>query len=214
VRRRLALVAIVVTAVGPAGPGCVPAPSAEEAAWETVALEDLQVLAPGARFTAVRELVLSGPSLWVLDGSPPFVTRVTLEGGEVIAFGARGPGPGELMDPRSLLPSPGAPEGSVWVWDYGTGRVSRFDSVGAFLEAEPMDEGGATRVRRDLEEVSYVEPFRVRSLGLDEILREPVEPGTYVPPAKRMGELINKHSSSSAPARTLKRPTKRPAATR
>jgi hypothetical protein len=167
VSRRLALLAALVTALGPAGLGCAQAPSAEEAASETVALEELQVLAPGARFTAVRELVLSGASLWVLDGSPPFVTRVTLEGGEVIAFGARGPGPGELMDPRSLLPSPGAPEGSVWVWDYGTGRVSRFDSAGVFLASEPMDEGGATRVRRDLEEVSYVEPFRVRSLGAE-----------------------------------------------
>ncbi len=165
--RRLALLAALVTALGAAGSGCAQAPSAEEAASETVALEELQVLAPGARFTAVRELVLSGASLWVLDGSPPFVTRVTLEGGEVIAFGARGPGPGELMDPRSLLPSPGAPEGSVWVWDYGTGRVSRFDSAGVFLASEPMDEGGATRVRRDLEEVSYVEPFRVRSLGAE-----------------------------------------------
>jgi len=86
---------------------------------------------------------------------------------EVVTFGARGPGPGEFMDPRSLLPSPGAPEGSVWVWDYGTGRVSRFDSAGFFLASEPMDEGGATRVRRDLEEVSYVEPFRVRSLGAE-----------------------------------------------
>jgi hypothetical protein len=165
--RRLALLAALVTALGPAGLGCVQARSAEEAASETVALEDLQVVASGARFTAARELALSGASLWVLDGSPPFVSRVTLEGGEVIAFGARGPGPGELMDPRSLLPSPGAPEGSVWVWDYGTGRVSRFDSAGVFLASEPMDEGGATRVRRDLEEVSYVEPFRVRSLGAE-----------------------------------------------
>jgi hypothetical protein len=28
-----------------------------------------------------------------------------------------------------------------------------------------------------------------------EILREPVEPGTYVPPAKRMDELIKEHTS-------------------
>ncbi len=33
--------------------------------------------------------------------------------------------------------------------------------------SEPMDERGATRVRRDLKEVSYVEPFRVRSLGAE-----------------------------------------------
>jgi hypothetical protein len=48
---------------------------------------------------------------------------------------------------------------------------------------------------------------------LDEILREPVEPGTYVPPAKRIDELIKEHTSPPAPARTPERPTKRPAAT-
>jgi len=165
VSRRLALVAAVVTVVGPAGLGCDQAPSAERVASEAVALEDLQVLAPGARFTSVRELALSGASLWVLDGGPPFLTRVTLEGGEVVAFGARGPGPGELLHPRSLLPSLGPSKGSVWVWDYGTGRASRFDSAGVFLASEPMDEGGAIAVRSDLDQVSFVEPFRVRSFG-------------------------------------------------
>ena len=84
--RRLALLAALVTAPGPAGLGCAQAPSAEEAASETVALEELQVLAPGVRFTAVRKLAPSGPSLWVLDGGPPFVSRVILEGGETTTF--------------------------------------------------------------------------------------------------------------------------------
>lgn len=49
---------------------------------------------------------------------------------------------------------------------------------------------------------------------LDEILSEPVKPGTYVPPSKRMDELIKEHTSQPAPAQTPDRSTKRPAATR
>ena len=83
--RRLALVAMVVTAVGLAGPECVQAPSAGETALETVALEDLQVLAPGARFTAVQEMVLSGLSLG--PGRRPAIRHPGRLGGQ------RGQGP-------------------------------------------------------------------------------------------------------------------------
>jgi hypothetical protein len=101
--RRLALVAMVVTAVGWRGDWAVQTPSAGEAALVIVALEDLQVLAPGARFTAVQEMVLSGPSLWVLDGGPPFVTRVALEGSEAKALGEEEQFPSHHQTPHTAV---------------------------------------------------------------------------------------------------------------
>ena len=49
---------------------------------------------------------------------------------------------------------------------------------------------------------------------LDKILQDPIEPDTYVPPAKRMDEMIKEHTSSQGPARLPQRPAKQPAATR
>jgi hypothetical protein len=115
--RRLALVAMVVTAVGSGGLGCAKTPSAEKAALVIVALEDLQVLAPGARFTAVRDLVLSGPSLWVLDGGPPFVTRVTLEGGEAKALGEEEQFPSHHQTPHTAVGAVRLRRLGTWVQD-------------------------------------------------------------------------------------------------
>lgn len=49
---------------------------------------------------------------------------------------------------------------------------------------------------------------------LDKILEDPIKQGTYVPPAKRMDEIIKEHTSSQGPSRLPQRPAKRPATTR
>ena len=128
---------------------------------------EIQLLPIENRFVAVRDLVLVGGSLWVLDGAPPFVTRVPLEGGKAVQFGGEGEGPGEFLNPWAIQPSVRPDRSGVRVWDLVTLRVSTFDSLGHFVGSERLSDEGRIRARTDIREVSYADPFRVRSVGTD-----------------------------------------------
>ena len=87
---------------------------------------EVQPLPADARFVAVRDMFLSDGFLWVLDGAPPFVTRISLESGEALQFGREGDGPAEFRAPWAIQPTPDS--SGVLVWDFGSYRALDFDS--------------------------------------------------------------------------------------
>jgi len=135
---------------------------------ESPAIPGLQVeeweahpLSTDARFVSVRDMVLSGGFLWVLDGAPPFLTRISLETGEAIRLGRKGDGPGEFLDPWAVQPT--ADSSGILVWDFGAYRVTEFGLSGTHLSSMTMSQEGRILVRSNFREVSYADPFRVRS---------------------------------------------------
>jgi hypothetical protein len=110
-------------------------------------------------------VVVSDGSLWVLDGAPPFVTRVEPGSGEVLQFGPEGDGPGELRDPWAIQPTLSPSEPGVLVWDFGAGLVSEFDADSGFVASARLSDTGRIRARADIRQVSYGDPFRVRNDG-------------------------------------------------
>lgn len=130
-----------------------------------VSLAALEAISGAADIAMAREVVLSGASAWVLDAFAPFLRRVSLETGASTALGTEGRGPGELRSPRAIQPRPLELGGGVFVWDYGNRRLAAFDSLGRLASTAPMDPGGVPRVRGDLEQVSYLDPMRIRMGG-------------------------------------------------
>lgn len=117
-----------------------------------------------ARFYSVRDVALSGEALWVLEGTPPFVTRVSLVSGDALQFGAEGEGPSELRSPWGIQPVEGpSRDAGVRIWDLGNSRVSTFDAEGSFQGSERLSPQGIIRARSDIREVSYADPFRIRA---------------------------------------------------
>jgi len=53
------------------------------------------------------------------------------------------------------------------VWDLGNSRVSTFDCLGNLVGSERLSDEGRIRARTDIRDVSYADPFRVRSVGTD-----------------------------------------------
>jgi hypothetical protein len=125
--------------------------------------EEIVPIPTEARFFSVRDVALSGDALWVLEGAPPFVTRVSLVRGEVVEFGGEGEGPSELRNPWGIQPAVGPGAAGVRIWDLGNGRVSTFDPAGDLMGSEPLSTRGIIRARNDIREVSYTDPFRIRS---------------------------------------------------
>lgn len=143
--------------------GCGGSRAAGPPEVRTVDGTDIELLPTEATFVSVRDLFVSEGSVWVLDGAEPFVVRAPLEGGEVVAFGREGEGPGEFLRPQAIQPTSGGEAPGVRVWDFGTGRVSAFDPLGTLRGSERMADEGIIRARTDLGRVSYVDPFRVRN---------------------------------------------------
>jgi hypothetical protein len=104
-------------------------------------------------------------SLWVLDGAPPFVTRIDLAEGEIAQSGQRGEGPGEYLYPVAVQPVTSQEGPGGWIWDLGNLRVSFLDTLGAVQGSEPIGEDAPYRVRGNFRNVSYADPFRVRQDG-------------------------------------------------
>ena len=127
-------------------------------------LETIHTVAPQARFTKVRDIVLDSGTVWVLDGTPPFLAKVT-EDGEVLRFGGKGRGPGELLNPGAIRPWDGPMGRGIRAWDLALNRVSTFDGDGVFQGSERLSDEGLIRARSNIEEVSYIDPFRIRTLG-------------------------------------------------
>ena len=152
------LVAIVVCA-------CLPGSSRDGINLLEVGSNDIQAVTLDARFVSVRDMVLDSGVVWVLDGAPPFLSRVALAEGGTLQFGVEGRGPGELLNPWAIQPGPGPGEPGIRVWDMGTHRVSLFDTLGGLQTSENLSEEGMIRARVDIRSVSYADPFRVRSEG-------------------------------------------------
>jgi len=129
----------------------------------TIEADEIRPLPTSAGFVAVRDVMLLGGSLWVLDGAPPFVARVALGGGEAFQFGTEGEGPGEFLDPWAIQPTLRPDTSGILVWDIGAGRVSEFDDEGSFVESARLSEEGRVRARSNIQDVSYGDPFRVRN---------------------------------------------------
>ena len=66
------------------------------------------------------------------DASPPALAEVTLE------FGDKGTGPGQFEDARAITVDPA---GLVYVAEYQSGRIQKFDSSGKYLDAIAIDAG-------------------------------------------------------------------------
>ncbi|MFW6096851.1 MAG: hypothetical protein ACOC9Z_02185 [Chloroflexota bacterium] len=96
--------------------------------------------------TTVIPLLAGGAAIWSVFRQEPVATGVAevLEEGaqEAIAeedtdfatlldsFGSEGIAPGQFVDPRAIAV---APDGELFVADYSSGRVQRFDAEGAYL---------------------------------------------------------------------------------
>lgn len=143
--------------------GCQPSEEPVVTSSRVVEAAEIVPVATEARFFSVRDVSLDGDVLWVLSGVPPFVTRVSLVDGDAVEFGAEGEGPAELRNPWGIQALGGPGEGGVRIWDLGNGRVSTFDSAGAFQGSERLSPQGIVRARNDIRDVSYADPFRIRA---------------------------------------------------
>ncbi|TFH64049.1 MAG: hypothetical protein E4G90_08885 [Gemmatimonadales bacterium] len=145
--------------------GCLPGSSREGINVLEVGSNDIQAVTSEARFVSVRDMVLDSGAVWVLDGAPPFLSRVAWADGGTLQFGVEGQGPGELLNPWAIQSEPGPGGPGIRVWDMGTHRVSLFDTLGGLETSESLSEEGMIRARADIRSVSYADPFRVRSEG-------------------------------------------------
>ena len=142
--------------------GCLAAPPGG-GAWAEYAVSEheLEPVSPDVDFVGVVDVALADPVLWVLDGAEPFVTRVDLsDPGEVLRFGTEGRGPAELVRPVAIQPHA---EGAL-VWDAAGGRVVVFGHDGSMLRTESLSQDRTGRIRPNLHEITYVDPWRIRVL--------------------------------------------------
>ena len=145
--------------------GCAPGPPSSTTHELAVPLSEIEALPAEVAFTSPRELVVAGGFLWVLDGAPPFLTRLSLRGTEVLSLGREGEGPGEFRSPVAIQPGTGPDSLGVWVWDLGRGRVTAYDGEGGLLGSSPLEPEARLRIRVDFHRVSFADPFRVRKAG-------------------------------------------------
>jgi hypothetical protein len=152
--------------------GCSSTPALPAFQVDTILSREIEPLPAEASFTAVRDIVVSDGFLWVLDGAPPFMTRIDRETGEALRFGSEGKGPGEFLDPWAIQPAVDTESSHVLVWDLGALRVSEFDQRGQLLTSDRLSDEGRVRARSDIRDVSYGDPFRVRSDGQRFFMRQ------------------------------------------
>ena len=117
------------------------------------------------RFASIRDIALTPGSLWVLDGAPPFVTRIDSVEGAAVQAGQRGEGPGEYLFPVAIQAVADAEEPGAWIWDLANLRVSFLDTLGALKGSEPIGDDAPYKVRGGFRNVSYADPFRIRQQG-------------------------------------------------
>jgi DNA-directed RNA polymerase subunit RPC12/RpoP len=121
----LGVVGLVVLTRGAATPP--PAPAATATVETASAPEPPKTAAPPAPSAPSASSASASP-----DASPPALADVTLE------FGEKGTGPGQFEDARAITVDPG---GLVYVAEYQSGRIQKFDSSGKYLDAIAMDAG-------------------------------------------------------------------------
>ena len=152
-RSSLAGALVLLCACGEPESPAIPGLEIEE--WEA------HSIASDARFVDMRDMTLIDHSLWVLDGAPPFLTRISLETGKAIHFGQEGEGPGEFLAPWAIQPN--TDSSGILVWDFRAYRVTEFDLDGTYQGSTTMSQTGRILARSDFRKVSYADPFRVRS---------------------------------------------------
>ena len=117
---------------------------------------------PGVEFTAIRDIATAPDAVWVLDTSPPFLTRIEPRGGGAVRGGDRGEGPEDLLFPIALQVDPDS--GLAHVWDLGARAHKVFDATISLVRSDRLR--GADWARRtDFTDVSYADPYRVRLDG-------------------------------------------------
>lgn len=79
-----------------------------------------------------RAAVLPSNELVVLDGTGPVLFRVDTLGRTTVLHDRRGPGPGELSDPRAFAIDT---RGHVWIAGPSPPAISEFDAQGRFLRS-------------------------------------------------------------------------------
>jgi uncharacterized protein (TIGR03663 family) len=83
------------------------------------------------RFWGPRDVAVdANGDVWVSDGGTNRVLKFTPEGDFIAAFGGRGSGPGQFVEPTAIQITP---DGSILVADSGNSRVQRFDAQGQFV---------------------------------------------------------------------------------
>lgn len=111
------------------GAGDAPAPGAEVDVWTVGSPSVTLAQGPGSDFFQVAGAVrLSDGRLVVGDGGSSQVRYFAPDGRHLGSVGGRGEGPGEFALMESLGPAGGD---SVWVYDYGAGRISILAPDGA-----------------------------------------------------------------------------------
>lgn len=82
-------------------------------------------------FTAVSDILVEGPRMYVLESQPPQVLQFDRSGSRIRAFGRQGEGPGEFTHPSQL----GFAQGKLWVSDPWGARLELFSQDGEFLKS-------------------------------------------------------------------------------
>ncbi len=139
---------------------CVAKPTASVDVRE-VMIDELELIAPSIGFSAVRDVAVHGDVVWVLDGTPPFLTRLSVTGEVAHQFGDEGEGPTELVNPWAIV----ADSQGVRVWDLGNRRVSAVSPDGVTMGSQRMSDASGARIRANIRDVSYANPFRIRRWG-------------------------------------------------
>ena len=127
--------------------------------FREVAADALTMPFPEVEFTAIRDIAVSPDAVWVLDTSPPFLTRIEHFGGGVLRGGDRGEGPEDLVFPIAVQVDPN--HGTAHVWDLGSRQHKVFDATMSLVRSERL-RGASWARRRDFTDVSYADPYRVR----------------------------------------------------
>jgi hypothetical protein len=124
---------------------------------------DAEVLVSEVPFDRIRDMSVVGNVVWVLDRSPPYLTRISLDDGSTLRFGDEGSGPGELVDPVAIDAAEG-PAAAVIVWDLTANRASTFAADGRLLRTEQIVSEEVGRSRGQIQDLTYAEPRRIRAL--------------------------------------------------
>lgn len=142
--------------------GSTPAPF--EPPINTVDVGPLVLLPSDSLLHDVRDAWEDGSGrIWLLSGFSPFLRVYGGHGGLLSSFGLQGEGPGELRNPWYLVGSPRRVD-EIQVWDVGTRRISRFDTLGTYLSGVRVDFTSGP-VLASFRHGQFGEPLRLASAG-------------------------------------------------
>ncbi len=132
--------------------------------FRAVPAEAVVVLHPEIAFANIRAVAETEEALWVLDDSPPFVTRVGRENESIMRGGERGEGPADFSLPVALQADP--IEDLAHIWDIGNRRYAVFGPTLESVRSEAIH-GGVWGGRSDIRATTYIDPYHTRIAGND-----------------------------------------------